>query len=275
MDAPDPTRFRLTVHYDGSAFHGWQLQPHHRTVQSELEAALSRLADRPVSVIGSGRTDTGVHATGQVASADMPPSWTAARLRRSLNAVLSDDVWIASAIPTHAGFHPRYDAVRRTYRYEVGLVDEAASPFQLRWCWPLCEPLEIPLLERAAGHVVGEHSFEAFSKAGQPERGTRCHVHAAAWSETPVGVRLTISANRYLHHMVRYLVGTMVDVARGRRPLEEMARLIANEPGLVTSPPAPASGLFLHRVEYPGDPAGDPDPDAAAEFTHAPTHLRT
>ncbi len=273
MDAPDFHRFRLTVHYDGSAFHGWQLQPEHRSVQSELEAALSRLADRPTAVIGAGRTDTGVHATGQVASADMPSSWTADRLRRALNALLPGDVWIADAAHAAADFHPRYDAVRRTYHYEVGLRTEAASPFHRRWCWPLCEPLERTLLDRAAGHVVGEHSFESFSKAGQPERGTRCHVHSATWSDTSVGVRLTISANRYLHHMVRYLVGTMVDVARGRRPLEEMARLMANEPGLVTSPPAPAGGLFLHRVEYPGDPAGAPDPDI--EALHVPEPLPT
>jgi len=275
VDAPDPTRFRLTVHYDGSAFHGWQVQPDQRTVQGELEAALSRLADRPVSVIGSGRTDTGVHATGQVASTDMPSTWTADRLRRALNALLPADAWIASATATRADFHPRYDAVRRTYRYEVGLRADAASPFHRRWCWPLCETLERALLDRASERVVGEHSFEAFSKAGQPERGTRCHVHAATWSDTPVGVRLTISADRYLHHMVRYLVGTMIDVARGRRPLAEMARLIANEPGLVTSPPAPAGGLFLHRVEYPGDPTADPDAGAGSEFLTVPLPLRT
>ena len=97
----------------------------------------------------------------------------------------------------------------------------------------------------------------------------------ASWSEWPLGHRFTITADRYLHHMVRYLVGTMVDVARGRRPLEEMARLIANEPGLVTSPPAPAGGLFLHRVEYPGDPTADPYSGTEAESIHAPTTPRT
>jgi tRNA pseudouridine38-40 synthase len=253
VDAPDNTRFRLTVQYDGSAFHGWQVQPDQRTVQGDLEAALGRLADRPTSVLGSGRTDTGVHATGQVASVDMPPSWTPARLERSLNSLLSDDVWIQSVSAAPADFHPRYHALRRTYRYELGLTPQAASPFHRRWCWPLAEPLDRNLVVSAAEVIVGEHSFEAFSKAGQPERGTRCEVFQAAWSDTDLGVRLTITADRYLHHMVRYLTGSMVDVARGRRPLEEMARLIANEPGLVTSPPAPAEGLFLHRVEYPGD----------------------
>jgi len=258
VDAPSPTRFRLTVHYDGSGFHGWQVQPDHRTVQGELEAALGRLANRPVGVIGSGRTDTGVHATGQVASADLPAGWDAPRLRRSLNALLPGDVWIEAAAAARPDFHPRYDALRRTYRYEIGVDPRSASPFHHRGCWPLCEPLDRDLLERAADAIRGTHSFEAFAKAGQPERGTRCTVHEATWSETGIGARLTITADRYLHHMVRYLTGTMVDIARGRRPIEEMARLIACEPGLVTSPPAPAEGLFLRRVDYPDDTAGTP-----------------
>lgn len=256
MDAPDDTRFRLTVHYDGSAFHGWQVQPDQRTVQGVLEAALTRLADRPRGIIGSGRTDTGVHATGQVFSVEMAPRWDAPGLRKSLNALLPDDVWIESATEAAPDFHPRYDALSRTYRYEVGLAPAAASPFHRRWCWPLNDSLELALLHNAASLIPGERSFRTFAKAGQPERGERCHVHVAAWSNTELGVRLTITADRYLHHMVRYLTGTMVDIARGRRPLDDMARLLDNEPDMVTSPPAPASGLFLHHVEYP-------DPDAS------------
>jgi len=198
VDAPPDIRFRLTVHYDGSSFHGWQVQPDQRTVQGDLEAALSRLADRPRSVIGSGRTDTGVHATGQVFSVDMAEPWTAASLRRSLNAILPDDVWIESVSATSPDFHPRYDAIRRTYRYEVGLRPIASSPFHRRWCWPLDDALERTLLDRAAEGIVGERSFRAFSKAGQPERGDRCHVHVAEWSDTELGIRLTITADRYL-----------------------------------------------------------------------------
>lgn len=253
MDAHEDKRIRLTVHYDGSAFHGWQVQPDQRTVQGVLESAISRLADRTRTIIGSGRTDTGVHATGQVFCVDMPDPWTPARLRRSLNAILPRDLWIASAEPAAPDFHPRYDALRRTYRYEVGTRPESCSPFHRPWCWPLEDPLERDLLNRGAALVVGEHSFHAFSKAGQPERGDRCRIHAAAWSDTALGVRLTITADRYLHHMVRYLAGTMIDVARGRRALDDMARLLDNEPDVVTSPPAPAEGLFLHRVEYPQD----------------------
>lgn len=255
MDAPDDDiRIRLTVHYDGSDFHGWQVQPDQRTVQGVLEAALSKLADRPRTIIGSGRTDTGVHATGQVFSVDMAESWTPRALRKSLNALLPGDVWIESAERAESNFHPRYDALRRTYRYEVGTRPEAASPFHRRWCWPLTDPVEVDMLTRAAGAIPGERSFLAFAKAGQPERGDRCAVHLAEWTKTDLGLRFTITADRYLHHMVRYLVGTMIDIGRGRRPLDDMARLLDAQPEAVTSPPAPASGLFLHRVEYPQNP---------------------
>lgn len=258
MDAPETTRFRLTVHYDGSAFHGWQVQPDQRTVQGDLEAALSRLADRPRTVLGSGRTDTGVHATGQVASVDMPASWTPAALLKSLNAVLDGDVWIAEVLEADPGFHPRYDAILRSYRYEVGTRRDAASPFHRRWCWPLgaaegphSNDLDVSAMRAAAEIIVGEHSFKAFAKAGQPERGERCTVHSAEWTETDLGLRFSVAADRYLHHMVRYLTGTMVDIGRGRRPLDDMTRLLACDPEVVTSPPAPPEGLFLDRVEYP------------------------
>jgi tRNA pseudouridine38-40 synthase len=260
VDAPETTRYRLTVHYDGSAFHGWQVQPDQRTVQGAMEAALSRLADRPVTVLGSGRTDTGVHATGQVASADMPASWTAGALRTSANALLPDDVWVASVSQADPEFHPRYDALRRTYHYHVGTRADALSPFHRRWCWPLAQPLELRPLAAAANVILGTHEFGAFAKSGQPERGHRCTVIAAAWEPTELGVRFAITADRYLHHMVRYLVGTMVEIARGRRPLDDVARLLGSDADLITSPPAPPQGLFLHRVEYPGDerekPAG-------------------
>ncbi|MGB1842059.1 MAG: tRNA pseudouridine(38-40) synthase TruA, partial [Longimicrobiales bacterium] len=276
VDASESLRFRLTIHYDGAAFHGWQVQPDQRTVQGDLEAALSKLADAPRSVIGSGRTDSGVHATGQVASVDMPVSWDVPRLRKSLNAVLSDDLWIEAIARAAPDFHPRYDALDRTYRYEVGLKAECASPFFRRWCWPLGGSGSPPptvdraLLGRAASAIVGEHSFEAFAKTGQPERGTRCHVHAAQWSETDLGVRFTVTADRYLHHMVRYLTGTMIDIGCGRRPVEDMARLLASPDQLTTSPPAPPEGLFLHRVRYPGDDATTTDAYATTERTRSP-----
>jgi len=247
-------RIKLTLHYDGSDFFGWQVQPGVRTVQSELEAALSRLADRPISAIAAGRTDRGVHATGQVASALMPARWSATSLRRSLNAILPGDVWVAEAEDVPAAFHARYDAVAREYRYRIGTVDAAHSPFHRRWCWPVPDPLEPDVLDACAARLGGDQSFRAFAKSGQPERGERCVVHRAAWRPwAELGLELRIGANRFLHHMVRYLVGTMVDIARARRPLADMDSLLTNEDGVGTSPPAPPEGLFLTRVYYSQD----------------------
>jgi tRNA pseudouridine38-40 synthase len=250
VEATSSVRLLLTVHYDGGDFHGWQLQPDRRTVQGTLEEVLSRLADRPCTVLGSGRTDTGVHATGQVACVDLPDTWTAEKLHRALDALLPEDVWVESVRRARPDFHPRFDAVARTYLYRVGTSPGAASPFHRRWCWPLREPLDHDLLAHAAAPLPGRHSFEAFSKTGQPERGDMCTVSAADWSEWQLGPCFTITADRYLHHMVRYLVGTMVDVARGRRPQSDIAALLARDPSLVTSPPAPPEGLFLTHVEY-------------------------
>ena len=241
----------MTVQYDGAGFHGWQYQPDQRTVQGVLQELLARLGDRPCTVLGSGRTDSGVHATGQVASVDMPPSWTPEALRRSLNATLPPDVWVESVRPARPGFHPRYDAVARTYEYRIGSDQAAASPFHRRWCWPLTDDLDGALLSSAASCLLGTHSFLAFSKAGQPERGEACTVREARWSEWEHGHRFTLTADRYLHHMVRYLVGTMVDIARLRRAPSDLPRLLENDPELTTSPPAPPQGLFLSHVEYP------------------------
>ncbi len=241
----------LTLHYDGAGFFGWQAQPGVRTVQQEVEAALSRLTDRPTSVIAAGRTDTGVHATGQVVSLRVPPRWGPGELRRALNAVLPEDIWVASAAEARPGFHARFDALARSYVYRVGTEPQALSPFVRRWCWPVARPLDARLLAEGSSRFLGEHSFLGFAKTGQPERGDRCTVLRASWMDwSGIGLTFRITANRFLHHMVRYMVGTMVDVARGRRPLEDIDRLLAVVSGVETSPPVPAAGLFLSRVYY-------------------------
>lgn len=258
-------RIKLTLHYDGAGFLGWQIQPGARTVQSELEAALSRLTDEPIQVIAAGRTDRGVHATGQVVSTLVPERWTAAALYKALNAILPDDIWIAAANEVPREFHARYSATARSYVYRVGTRPEAFSPFHRRLCWPLREgrgPIVFELLNAAAAGLPGRHSFRAFAKAGQPERGEICEVTESRWVEWECGAEYHVTANRFLHHMVRYLVGTMVEVARGRRPLDHIELLLASTPGLETSPPAPPEGLFLSKVHYPPRFEGLEEPKA-------------
>ncbi|HEX6558312.1 MAG TPA: tRNA pseudouridine(38-40) synthase TruA [Longimicrobiales bacterium] len=241
-------RIKLTLHYDGADFFGWQVQPGVRTVQAELEQALSRLADKPVTAVAAGRTDRGVHATGQVASALMPGKWTAAALQRALNAILPQDVWIADATEIGTTFHARYDAVSRSYYYRVGTSAEAWSPFQRRWCWPLRAAPDLVLLNDAAQRFAGTHSFRAFAKSGQPERGDQCTVSEARWSRWSHGMQFDVTANRFLHHMVRYMVGTMVDVGLRRRPAADVDELLRGSGE--TSVPAPPQGLFLAHVDY-------------------------
>ena len=256
------TRFKLTLHYDGAAFHGWQAQPGQPTVQGAVEAAISRITGEHRTVTGAGRTDTGVHATGQVAAVTIPADWTAPSLVRALNALLPGSVWVRGAVAVDRDFHPRYNAIARSYSYRVGTAPEAASPFHCRWCWALCRPLELETVARAAEALLGEHEFRAFAKAGQPQRGYSCSVTTARWSPWgDLGVVFEISANRFLHRMVRYLVGTMVDVALGHRMEEDIVLLLRKDDGdsaLTTSPPAPPEGLFLTGVDYPETVVGGP-----------------
>lgn len=256
VTSEEEIRLMLVLHYDGSGFFGWQIQPERRTVQGVLQAAAARLTQRECTVTGSGRTDRGVHATGQVASLTVPGSWTAADFRKSANAVLPDDVWIQEARQVPRDFHPRYDAVKRTYLYRLGLSQSARSPFHRPFCWPVDRAVDRSLLDRCADAISGERSFRAFAKSGQPQRGTHCRVYQAGWRDwLGLGHSFTITADRYLHHMVRYLVGTMVAVGTGKRTVEEFTTLLETGPteDLWTSPPAPAEGLFLHRVEYRDD----------------------
>ncbi|MEX2571266.1 MAG: tRNA pseudouridine(38-40) synthase TruA [Gemmatimonadota bacterium] len=258
----DSRRIAFTVQYDGGPYFGWQLQRNRRSVQGELEAALARLFVRPARVLGSGRTDRGVHATGQVASVDAPIQWEPRELKRAMNALLPPEVRVAHANDVAPGFHPRYAATARSYVYRIGVAAATTSPFHSRWCWALQRELDADAMARASEDVVGDLSFRAFAKAGQEHRGDRCIVTSAHWERwDTMGLAFHVTANRFLHHMVRYLVGTFVEVGLGRRPGEDVARLLNGEGGVVTSPPAPAHGLFLASVSYPPDAYREPRDD--------------
>ena len=246
---------QLVLHYDGAGFAGWQRQTVERTVQGVLEDALSRLCDRPTAVLGAGRTDAGVHATGQVAGIRIPEKWTPDAMRRALNALLPDDVWVASAVPMRPEFHARFSATARAYRYVVGLDEESASPFRRRTEWRYRRPVDEALLADAAGAVLGVHCFRAFAVRGTAPATDdhRCDIRRSAWRRDGERLIFEVEANRFLHHMVRFLVGTMMDVASGRRPPETMATLLAASDNAGVSPPAPPHALFLERVDYPRD----------------------
>jgi len=174
-------------------------------------------------------------------------------LRRALNAVLPSDVWVASAAEMKHEFHARYSALSRRYSYYVGTDDGAHSPFRGRYELAFGQPLDRGALDAAAARVEGEHCFQAFAVLGTAPAGYdhRCHVTRARWLDRPGGIVFEIEANRFLHHMVRFLVGTMLDIASRRRPATDMAELLTANTNDDTSPPAAAHALFLDAVTYP------------------------
>jgi len=244
---------QLVVHYDGADFSGWQRQPAQRTVQGVIEEALERLCGAPVAALGSGRTDAGVHARGQAVGVIVPARWESAQLRRALNAVLPSDVWVAKATEMRPDFHARYSAVARRYGYHVGTDDEANSPFRRRFELAFTRPLDRAALDSAAALVVGDHVFRAFAVQGTAPATDdhRCVVSESRWIDRPGGLRYTVQANRFLHHMVRFLVGTMLDIGSGKRPLADMSTLLASTDNREVSPPVAPHALFLEAVEYP------------------------
>jgi tRNA pseudouridine38-40 synthase len=249
----DDRTLQLVLHYDGARFAGWQRQREARTVQGELEAVLARLCGRPVPVLGAGRTDAGVHARGQAAGVRVNAKWTPERLRKACNALLPDDLWVAAAHEMRPEFHARFDATARRYAYHVGTDDEAHSPFRRTREWALPRPVDRALLDAAAALLPGDHCFRAFAVRGTapPDDHHRCVLAEARWRERPGGLVFEVEANRFLHHMVRFLVGTMVDVATGRRPVEDLPRLLGAADNSEVSAPAPAHALFLDAVRYP------------------------
>ncbi len=242
----------LTVEFDGTDFSGWQRQPGRRTVQLVLEDALARLAGSPRTAIAAGRTDAGVHARGMPVSTTMPARWSLTDLLRALNALLPRDVAVRTIQTIAPGTDARHAARARRYQYDLVVGSTARSPFCGRTVWPLGRSLDGDALHRAAAALPGEHSFVAFMVVGEPKPHYRCTVKEAVWSApTQDHFRFTVAADRFLHHMVRMLVGTMVDIGLGRRPEEDMRRLLTMTHNAETSPPAPAAGLSFLSAEFP------------------------
>jgi tRNA pseudouridine38-40 synthase len=241
--------YRLDIAYDGSDFSGWAIQPERRTVQGELEQALGRVLGEPARLVVAGRTDAGVHALGQVASfateREVPGS-----LQRALNSMTGRDLAVMRLAEAPAGFDARRDARSRRYRYRVETAS-VPSPFEFRRSlhWPY--PLDRRLLDRCAELVAGVHDFTAFTPTDTRHRHFHRHVLEAAWSEESATVlALEIEADAFLRGMVRALVGAMLWVASGRRPVEDLERLLEGGRRADAPDSVSASGLYLLRVSY-------------------------
>jgi tRNA pseudouridine38-40 synthase len=246
---------KLTLTYDGTRFVGWQRQAEGESIQALLEDALARFEGAPVVVHGAGRTDAGVHALGQVASASVTCRHDAATLTRGLNARLPGDVRVLRVEEAAADFHARFGARSKTYRY---VIRNAAlvSPFERSYVWHLPERLDLEAMKAAAAALVGRHDFAAFQSAGSGVTETvRTMTRSeflsdVAGRDTDPPLAYEIEGDGFLRHMVRAVVGTLVEVGRGRRPPGSIEALLAGKSRADAGATAPAQGLFLVRVDY-------------------------
>ncbi len=242
-------RLWARIEYDGTDFFGFQVQAGERTVQGEIERVLQALTGRPTRVTGAGRTDRGVHAQGQVIGFQVSWQHSLPELQRALNALLPADVAVLEIGPAPQGFHPRFTAISRTYRYTV-LNRPWPSPLVRRTAWHIAQELEVGRMAEASRCLVGTHDFAAFGQPPQGESTVRT-VLRAEWQEQRPLLTFDIEANAFLHRMVRSIVGTLVAVGSGQMSPEEFEAILHSRDRSQVKHLAPAHGLCLIGVNYP------------------------
>ncbi len=246
-------RIRIALAYDGTEFHGWQIQPGLPTVQGVLEEIVGALEGKPVHVAGSGRTDAGVHARAQVAAFTLENPIPLDNLQRALNRLLPPAIRVLDAVETGAGFHPRFDAVAKTYRYTL-LRSPLCSPFEWRYVHHYPYPLDEEAMIRTARIFEGEHDFNAWAASDPNEKAGKSHVRRIFRSDLARGgdaLIYTVRGSGFLKHMVRNIVGTLIETGRGNVSAATIAAFFANPSSGKAGPTAPAKGLVLESVEYP------------------------
>jgi len=241
--------YRMTIEYDGTDFHGWQVQPNLPSVQAALETALQTVLRTPVNVVGSGRTDAGVHARRQVAHFQTGVPVDLFRLRASLNGLLPPSVTVTALETTAQGFHARYDARLRRYHYYLSTQPRALER-HLRWY--LRPAPDFDAMNTAAAALLGRHNFSAFCHTRSETKNRICTIRSACFmpEDRPHDWMFVIEADRFLHGMVRAIVGTLLEIGRGRRPLNDLPRILASGDRREAGPAAPAHGLVLEQVTY-------------------------
>lgn len=240
-------RYFIELSYRGTAYHGWQTQPNAVTVQEEITKALSTILRTKIEIVGSGRTDTGVHAAQQYAHFDFEGIIEEDLMRR-LNGFLPESIRIIRIFEVEPEAHARFDATSRTYRY---LISQVKQPFHPKLCYTFSKELDVDLMNEACQILFDYKDFECFSKVHTDVKTFLCDIHFAEWKYEDDLLVFTISANRFLRNMVRAIVGTMLLVGQKKISLDDFRNIIESKSRKQAGSSAPAEGLYLTKVEYP------------------------
>lgn len=240
---------KLIVEYDGSRYAGWQRQPDQPTVQEALETAIHQLTQCTVSVIGAGRTDSGVHALGQVASFRIDREWTPSQWVRGFNARLPEDIAVRSAAIVPDEFHARYSATGKLYEYRIFNRPERPA-VDRAYQWHVYKPLDQAAMEQAASFLLGSHDFTSFEGTLTDNEDPVCHIQQLSLSRQGDLLSVQVYADRFLKHMVRAIVGTLVEVGHAKRTPRSLTDVLAARDRRLAGRTAPPHGLFLVRVDY-------------------------
>ncbi len=242
------TTVKLILEYDGTCFSGWQIQKDKRTVQGELHRSLHQLTGENIRTAGAGRTDTGVHALGQVASFTTRRTLPVKAFRDGLNALLPEDIRILDAQFAENGFHARHDAVSRTYRY---VISKNPVVVGRHYCWYPMTPFRVRPMMKASRLLLGEHDFSSFSKTGtEPGGYFKTRILDIRWMQNTENVYFQITAVRFFHHMVRILVGTLMQIGISKMTIRQFKNILDARDRTLAGPTAPPQGLFLLDIHY-------------------------
>jgi tRNA pseudouridine38-40 synthase len=241
---------RLLIEYDGTNYRGWQVQPKGQTVQGMIEEKLTMITGETIHLIGSGRTDAGAHAFGQVAHFKTTSRLSLSSIQRALNSLLPPDIVIRRADEVEDDFHARKKSISKIYEYRI-LNQNLRSVFNRMYAWYIPQKLDFKEMKEATRWLTGEHDFSSFRSVGSPTRTAVRKVVRTEWKRSRDGlIRFEIEANGFLKQMVRAIVGTLVEVGKGKISSEEFRRILESQDRNMAGPTAPAHGLFLKEVKY-------------------------
>lgn len=240
-------RYKISIEFDGTRYSGWQKQPNSNTVEEEIESALTQILPQSVDVIGQGRTDSGVHAEGQVAHFDFPGELDPERILYALLGVLPYDIAVWDMQQVADDFHTRFDATARRYRYQI---IKRPAPLMRSFAEMVLDDLDLKAMRYCAQKIIGIHNFDSFTKPDNENPDSVCEVIESSFTENSYQLCYHIEANRFVRHMVRRLVGTMLEVGKGNRTVEQFEDMIDNPSKNKNAHGAPAQGLILENVSY-------------------------